>query len=88
MIAEELKTLCEKLVSLREENQEIKIHLENQENFNKALVEQPQKFERGNVERNDQLTKTIKEAKEKKKLIADTNRDKHKKGFFARLIGK
>ncbi|MEB2631966.1 MerR family transcriptional regulator [Peribacillus frigoritolerans] len=94
MIAEELKAMREELVALREENKEIKIHLENQENFNKALVEQLQKFERGSVERDDQLTKAIKEAKEQKKLIAvsnedpDTNLDKHKKGFFARLIGK
>lgn len=36
MIAEELKAMREELVALREENQEIKIHLENQENFNKA----------------------------------------------------
>lgn len=94
MIAEDLKTIREELAALREENQEIKIHLKNQENFNKALVEQLQKFERGSVERDDQLTKAIKEAKEQKKLIAaanenpDTNLDKTKKGFFARLIGK
>lgn len=94
MIAEELKAMREELAALREENQEIKTHLENQENFNKALVEQLQKFERGSVERDDQLTKAIKEAKEQKKLIAaanenpDTNPDKQKKGFFARLIGK
>ncbi|WP_298469890.1 MerR family transcriptional regulator [uncultured Psychrobacillus sp.] len=94
MIAEELKAMREELAVLREENQEIKTHLENQENFNKALLEQLQKFERGSVERDDQLTKAIKEAQEQKKLIAaanenpDTNPDKQKKGFFARLIGK
>lgn len=94
MIAEELKAMREELALLREENQEIKTHLENQENFNKALVEQLQKFERGSVERDDQLTKAIKEAKEQKNLIAaanenpDTNPGKQKKGFFARLIGK
>ena len=70
MIAEEIKTMREELVLLRKENQDIKIHLENQENFNKALVEQLQKFERGSIERDDQLTKAIKEAKEQKKLIA------------------
>ncbi|CAH0317872.1 hypothetical protein SRABI96_05313 [Peribacillus sp. Bi96] len=94
MIAEELKAMREELAVLREENQEIKLYLENQENFNKALVEQLQKFERGSIERDDQLTKAIKEAKEQKKLIAaanenpDTNPDTQKKGFFARLIGK
>ncbi|MCP1495287.1 hypothetical protein J2Y73_005453 [Peribacillus frigoritolerans] len=42
-------------------------------------------FERGSVERDDQLTKAIKEVKEQKKLIAaanenpDTNPDKQKK---------
>ncbi|MFU2018916.1 MerR family transcriptional regulator [Peribacillus butanolivorans] len=94
MIAEELKAMREELAALRGENQEIKIHLENQENFNKALVEQLQKFERGSVDRDDQLTKAIKEAKEQKKLIAaanenqDINPDKQQKGFFSRLFGK
>ena len=66
MIAEDLKTIREELSALREENQEIKIHLKNQEDFNKALVEQLQKFERGSVERDDQLTKLLKKPRNRK----------------------
>jgi hypothetical protein len=58
------------MTALREENQEIKEHLEKQENFNKALIEQLQHFERGSKERDNALMHSLKESMENRKQIA------------------
>lgn len=94
MLGAEIKALREELLALREENREIKQHLEKQEGFNKALMEQLQYLERGSKERDATLMQSLKESLENRKLIAatsenlDNNPDKIKKGFFARLFGK
>ncbi|MGW5900116.1 hypothetical protein ACWFMG_22035, partial [Bacillus subtilis] len=101
LIAEELKALREELAALREENKQMKEQLDNQETFNKEFVIpsiQQIKGEvssiRGSIERDKELDESNRAAKEAKQLIAaanenpDTNPDKQKKGFFARLFGK
>ncbi|MGW6066943.1 hypothetical protein ACWFM6_18955, partial [Bacillus altitudinis] len=101
LIAEELKALREEMAALREENKQMKEQLDNQETFNKEFVIpsiQQIKGEvssiRGSIERDKELDESNRAAKEAKQLIAaanenpDTNPDKQKKGFFARLFGK
>lgn len=101
LIAEELKAIREEMAALREENKQMKEQLDNQETFNKEFVIpgiQQIKGEvssiRGSIERDKELDESNRVAKEAKQLIAaanenpDTNLDKQKKGFFARLFGK
>jgi hypothetical protein len=90
-LVKELIELMRKLDALAEENKEIKEHLEKQESFNKALVEQLQQFDRGSKERHNQLTHSLRESMENQKLIAaaaEEQKKEQKKGFFARLLGK
>ncbi|MGE7119523.1 hypothetical protein ACQKIC_04875 [Peribacillus sp. NPDC046944] len=101
LIAEELKIIREEMAAFRKENKQMKEQLDNQETFNKEFVIpgiQQIKGEvssiRGSIERDKELDESNRAAKEAKQLIAaanenpDTNLDKQKKGFFARLFGK
>lgn len=100
ILADEIKLLRAELSALREENQTLR---ENQENFNKALIEQLQNFrmetaeqlqqlDRGSVERDKQLMQSLRETLQTNKLLAaakeEENQNTQKKGFFARLLGK
>lgn len=84
----------QEIVALREENHYIKEHLEKQDQFNQALMEQFQQLERGSKERDTQLIQSLKEGLEIQKMQAAAREEEkekekeQKKGLFARLFGK
>lgn len=98
MLAEEIRLLREEIQAVRMDNQEIKDQLEQQKGFNQALIEQLQQYERGSLERHNNLTQSLKESMEQRKLIAAAveNLDKennpgkkpNRKGLFRFLFGK
>jgi hypothetical protein len=95
MLVEELRALRQEVAALREENHDIKEHLKRQEQFNKILVEQLQQnfqqIERGSLERHKQLTQSLKESMEYRKLLAavieEENQKTKRKGLF-RFLSK
>jgi predicted RNase H-like nuclease (RuvC/YqgF family) len=93
VMMEAIKELTKEVAALREENQDIKEHLEKQESFNKALVEQLQQLDRGSIERHNYITQSLKETLETQKLLAaaaeeSKQNEQTKKSFFARLFGR
>ena len=83
--ADEIKELREHIKSLKE-------HSEQQEAFNKALIqkleEQTNYINDRLEERDKRLMESIREVQEVKKLVAPAKEEEKKKGFFARLFGK